>query len=118
VGDADLMMMAGSFVGWQPVLVGFFVSVGPGLVLGVVQLLRRKGQASPFGPSLALGVVLTLLLWPRIVGDRILGSYVRGFFFEPIMAGGVGGAGAILLLAAAFFLRLVRGGAAEEASPP
>jgi leader peptidase (prepilin peptidase) / N-methyltransferase len=114
VGDADLMMMAGSFVGWQPVLVGFFLSVVPGLVLGLVQIARRKGQASPFGPSLALGVLLALLCWPRIVGDRVLGSYVRGFFFEPVMAGGVGGAGAILLLAAAFFLRLVRGGPAEE----
>jgi leader peptidase (prepilin peptidase)/N-methyltransferase len=118
MGDADLMMMGGSFVGWQPVLVAFFLSVVPGLALGVVQLIRRKGQASPFGPSLALGVLLALLFWPRMVGDRVLGGYLRGFFFEPIMAGGVGGAGAILLLAAAFFLRLVRGGPAEERATP
>jgi leader peptidase (prepilin peptidase)/N-methyltransferase len=115
VGDADLMMMAGSFVGWQPVLVGFFLSVGPGLVLGLVQIARRKGQASPFGPSLALGVLLALLLWPRIVKDPAgVGGYVRLFFFEPWLAGGVGGAGAILLLIMAFVLRLFRGGAAEE----
>jgi leader peptidase (prepilin peptidase)/N-methyltransferase len=118
VGDADLMMMAGSFVGWQPVLVGFFVSVLPGLVLGVVQIVRGKGQAAPFGPSLALGVLLTLLCWPRMVADHVLGSYLRGFFFEPVLAGGVAGAGAILLLLLAFLLRVVRGGAAEGGAAP
>jgi hypothetical protein len=85
----------------------------------VVQLLRRKGQASPFGPSLALGVLLALLLWPRLVKDPAgLGGYLRLFFFEPYMAGGVGGAGAILLLMMAFLLRLFRGGPAEQGAPP
>ncbi len=38
VGDADLMMMAGSFVGWQPILLACFVAAFPGLLFGIAQL--------------------------------------------------------------------------------
>jgi leader peptidase (prepilin peptidase)/N-methyltransferase len=66
LGDADLMMMAGAFLGWQPVLVAFFVGVIPGLALGLFQLVRRGNQPFPFGPALALGVVITFLGWAWI----------------------------------------------------
>jgi leader peptidase (prepilin peptidase)/N-methyltransferase len=42
LGDADLLMMAGSFVGWQPVVVAFFISALPGLLFGLVDLAIRK----------------------------------------------------------------------------
>ena len=48
LGDADLMMMAGSFVGWQPVLIAFIAGVFPGLVLGLVQLFRKGDHPLPF----------------------------------------------------------------------
>jgi leader peptidase (prepilin peptidase)/N-methyltransferase len=108
VGDADLLMMAGSFIGWQPILMSFFVSVFPGLVFGVAQLVRRGNQAIPFGPSLAAGVVLTLLLWPA------LGRHFQLFFFDPLTMGLMGAAGAIMLLVLAFVLRLIRGRPAPE----
>jgi hypothetical protein len=41
LGDADLMMMAGSFLGWQPLIVAFFVSVVPGLAFAIVYLVYR-----------------------------------------------------------------------------
>ena len=44
LGDADLMMMAGSFLGWQMVVVAFFVSVIPGMFFGFIQLVGAKGQ--------------------------------------------------------------------------
>src|SRR5262249_61490043 len=69
VGDADLMMMAGAFLGWQPVLIAFFVSVFPALALGILQLVFRGDKPMPFGPSLALGVLLTLFGW-RWIGPR------------------------------------------------
>ena len=63
LGDADLMMMAGAFIGWQPVLIAFFVSVFPALVLGVGWIMVRGNQELPFGPSLALGTLMTLFGW-------------------------------------------------------
>jgi leader peptidase (prepilin peptidase)/N-methyltransferase len=103
IGDADLMMMAGSFIGWQPVLVAFFVSVFPGLIFGVLHLFRRGNQALPFGPSLALGVLITLFGW------RALGEFVRPLFFEPIVLGFFAVVGPVLLLVISFALRLLGG---------
>jgi leader peptidase (prepilin peptidase)/N-methyltransferase len=45
LGDADLMMMAGSFVGWQPVLVAFFLSALPGLVFALAHMLAQAAAA-------------------------------------------------------------------------
>ena len=41
LGDADLMMMAGAFLGWQPLVVAFFLSVIPGLLFAVAYLVFR-----------------------------------------------------------------------------
>lgn len=105
VGDADLMMMAGSFVGWQPVLLSCFVAAFPGLLFGVAQLARRGNQALPFGPSLAMGVVLTLALWP-FLGDS---DALRLVFFDPLFLGIIIGGGTIFLLVAGLFFRFILG---------
>jgi leader peptidase (prepilin peptidase)/N-methyltransferase len=42
LGDADLMMMAGSFLGWQPVVIAFLVASFPALFFA---LLQRVYQA-------------------------------------------------------------------------
>jgi leader peptidase (prepilin peptidase)/N-methyltransferase len=103
MGDADLMMMAGAFIGWQPVLLAFFVSVGPALVFAIAQLLTRGGQSLPFGPSLALGVLITILTWPA------LGPHFQLLFFEPTLLLFMGVGGGIALLVISFLLRLIRG---------
>jgi leader peptidase (prepilin peptidase)/N-methyltransferase len=100
VGDADLMMMAGAFVGWQPVVLAFFVAVIPGLIFAIVQRLRTGGQALPFGPSLAIGVIITMLTWPR------LGEHTQGLFFDPLFLGIMGIGGAVGMLVLAFVFRL------------
>jgi len=105
VGDADLMMMAGSFVGWQPILLSCFVAAFPGLLFGVIQLLRRGNQALPFGPSLAVGVVLTLWLWP-LLGDS---DSVRLVFFEPLFLAAIVGGGTLFLLLAGLLFRFLLG---------
>jgi leader peptidase (prepilin peptidase)/N-methyltransferase len=106
VGDADLMMMAGSFIGWQAVLVAFFVSVFPALFFALVQVVRKGEQALPFGPSLSAGVLITLLAWPTFANIPEL----REVFFSPIFLLALFAVGAMLLFFTAFVLRLVRGG--------
>jgi len=105
VGDADLMMMAGAFVGWQPIVLACFIAAFPGLFFGIVQMVRRGNQALPFGPSLALGVVMTLWLWP-FLGDS---DALRWVFFDPIFLGTLVGGGALFLLLAGLLFRFVLG---------
>ena len=121
IGDADLMMMVGAFVGWQPVVLAFFVSVGPALVLAVLMLATKGEHPMPFGPSLALGVLLTLFGW------RWVGDYFKPLFFDATLLLILAGAGAFFLLVISFLLRLMRGsdgpddeagGAAGGASKP
>lgn len=111
VGDADLMMMAGAFVGWQPVVLSCFVAAFPGLMFGIIQLLRRGNQPLPFGPALALGVILTLWLWPYL-GES---DPLRFVFFSPGFLGGVAGGGAVFLLLAGLLFRFVLGTPRPEA---
>src|SRR5205085_136440 len=58
LGDADLMMMAGSFIGWQPVVAALFIGTFLALFIGIAQVLRARGQAMPFGPPLSAGVFI------------------------------------------------------------
>jgi leader peptidase (prepilin peptidase)/N-methyltransferase len=108
LGDADLMMMAGAFVGWQVVLVAFFLSVFPALVIGVGQVILRGNQMMPFGPSLALGTLGTLYCW------RWIGPRVQDIFFDSTVMLFLGGAGAVALLLISFVLRLIRGVPEDE----
>jgi leader peptidase (prepilin peptidase) / N-methyltransferase len=103
MGDADLMMMAGSFLGWQPILLAFFAGVIPALFFGIVQLVRKGDQPIPFGPSLAIGAVLTLLCWPALGGQFAI------ILFEWKIVAGLVVVGAVFLLATSYMLRLIRG---------
>jgi leader peptidase (prepilin peptidase)/N-methyltransferase len=108
VGDADLMMMAGAFVGWQPIVVAFFVSVFPALFFGIAQLVRKGNQQLPYGPSLAIGILFTTLAWEWFPLP------LRMMFYEGVLVAFVGGAAVVFLFLAAVILRLVRGAPQAE----
>jgi leader peptidase (prepilin peptidase)/N-methyltransferase len=103
LGDADLMMMAGAFLGWQMVVVAFFVSAGPALIAGLFQLVLHKDNSLPFGPSLAAGLMITCLGW------QFFGPYVQFFFFWGELLLGLAIALVVIMFVAAFAIRLVRG---------
>jgi leader peptidase (prepilin peptidase)/N-methyltransferase len=102
LGDADLMMMAGAFLGWQPVVVAFFLSVIPALVFGVVQMAVKRDNELPFGPSLAAGIVLTFLCW------RWIGREMQPFFFWGAMLAAVVVLGAVFMLLSSYIIRISR----------
>ncbi len=108
IGDADLMMMAGSFVGWQVILVAFAAGVFPALVVGLGQLVFRGKQAMPFGPSLAVGVLIALLGWPWIA-DR---AWI--FLSDPVLLLFFGIVAPLLFFALTLVLRVVVGGGPPE----
>jgi len=108
LGDADLMMMAGCFLGWQPVVVAFFVSPLPGLVVAMFQLIVRKDNSLPFGPSLAGGIIVTMLCW------RWIGPFVQPLFFWGTLLAILCVVGAVLLLGLSFLFRLLRPATTES----
>lgn len=119
LGDADLLMMAGAFLGWQIPVMSLFVGAVAALVLKMLEIALRgepepaaAGQPTgtpvsgpvdarelPFGPGLALGVVVTWFAWPW------LGPELQFPFFDAtamlILCGFMG----VGLLAAALFMR-------------
>jgi prepilin signal peptidase PulO-like enzyme (type II secretory pathway) len=109
LGDADLMMMVGCFLGWQVVPVAFVLALPPGLVFGFAELFRRgESKPFPFGPSLAIGSLAALLGWSWI-GPHLLPYLYNGLMLTLFLV-----AGPILLLAVSWLLYVIRGPAVEE----
>ncbi len=112
MGDADLLMMAGAFLGWQIAVVAIFAGSIVTLVMFVIQLAFGPEPTAastaiggahtrevPFGPGLAVGVVLTWFGWPWI------GPQVQFVFFDAYILGFTVFVISIGLLAAGLLLR-------------
>jgi leader peptidase (prepilin peptidase)/N-methyltransferase len=104
LGDADLMMMAGAFVGWQAVVIGFFLSIFPALLLGVLRLAWRGDNRLAFGPPLSIGIMGACLGW-LLIGEH---PYVRGVMFNGTFMLLLTGALAGMLLVLAFLMRVIK----------
>lgn len=102
LGDADLMMMAGAFLGWQPIVMAFFIGVFAGLFFGVAQVLIHGDNALPFGPALAIGIVASMLFWHAI------GPQFQVLFFNDVLLLALGGISAVLMLVCSYGLRVLR----------
>ena len=64
-GDIKLMAGVGAFIGWERVLFAIFIACFMGSIVGITLILLKKikkQQPIPFGPYLALGSILTLVL--------------------------------------------------------
>jgi prepilin signal peptidase PulO-like enzyme (type II secretory pathway) len=65
-GDVMLMSMIGAFLGWQGVLLVFFLGPFFGLVGGLVQWAVHRQNELPYGPYLCLAALLVILRWPAM----------------------------------------------------
>ena len=65
-GDVVLMAMVGSVIGWQPVLVVFFLAPIPAISVAVLSLIFRRRDEIPYGPWLSLATFLLLAAWKTI----------------------------------------------------
>ncbi|MDB5306609.1 MAG: pppA [Gemmataceae bacterium] len=106
LGDADLLLMAGAFLGWQPAVLSLFVGAFaallvfklPAIVIGVIRNEDVEREL-PFGPGLAVGVVFTWLAWPW------LGPRLQPVFFDLPTLGVVVVVLSVGMLAAGLLLR-------------
>lgn len=115
LGDADLLMLAGAFLGWQIAVLSLFVGALCALVLKVVMSVVVREPAAPpaspvggvpldsrelpFGPGLAIGVVVTWFAWPW------LGPAIQYVFFDWVVLLFSGILLCVGVLASGLFLR-------------
>lgn len=87
-GDVVLMAMVGSFVGWQPVVIAFFLAPLFVFAVLIARMTLRISDEIPYGPYLSLGTLATVLgwrwLWPSF--ERI---FQLGLLLLPICAVGL-----------------------------
>ncbi len=65
-GDVTLMMMVGTFVGWQAGVLIFFIAPFAGMIVGVVQAITRRDDVIPYGPFLCLGTLFVMVRWADV----------------------------------------------------
>ena len=66
MGDVTLMAAIGSFIGWQPVVVVFFLAPLCAMVVVIFASLTGWKKEIPYGPYLSLATLLLLLFWKQI----------------------------------------------------
>ncbi|HTU93861.1 MAG TPA: prepilin peptidase [Gemmataceae bacterium] len=75
-GEISLLMIAGAFLGWQPIVAAALLALIPGLATATLQWTMRKRNRVSYGLWLAPALVAVWMGWYWI------GPHVRGFFFD------------------------------------
>ncbi len=104
LGDADLMMMAGAFLGWQLVLIAFILSIVPALLFAVARMVILGDTTLAFAPPLSAGILGACLGWFWIGTDPTVRAYMFNGWYMLLLFGASAG----LLLGMAFLWRLVK----------
>ncbi|KPL03952.1 MAG: hypothetical protein AMJ90_02525 [candidate division Zixibacteria bacterium SM23_73_2] len=77
-GDIKLALMLGAFLGWEKILLVFFLAAILGSIIGILFMFLsqkvRKEKIIPFGPFLALAAFLGIL-W----GEKLIRYYLDTF---------------------------------------
>ncbi|HLW66490.1 MAG TPA: prepilin peptidase [Gemmataceae bacterium] len=102
LGDADLMMMVGAFLGWQVVVIAFLVGAVASLFLALPQLIFRGDNSLPFGPGLAVGTLITWLCW------KWIGPELQPLFFNDVLLLILFGGSGMMLFSLALLMRTFR----------
>lgn len=74
-GDVKLLAMIGAFVGWEKVLVTFFVAPLFGSVVGIILKIKEKKEHIPYGPYLSLAAVISILWGDKIINRLLMGGF-------------------------------------------
>ena len=66
-GDVRLLAMIGAFLGWQKVILIFFLAPFFGVLVGLINMLVKKDHTLPYAPLLSLGAIFSLFWTERII---------------------------------------------------
>jgi leader peptidase (prepilin peptidase)/N-methyltransferase len=78
-GDIKFMAMIGLFIGWRLTILSILLSIYSGGLIGGLLLLfgiKKRSDAIPYGPFIALGTFLSILY-----GNDLINWYVQTFFW-------------------------------------
>lgn len=67
-GDVKLLAAIGAFVGWQKVLLAFFVAPLFGAIVGIIIKIKTKESIIPYGPFLSLAGLISLFWYAQVMG--------------------------------------------------
>lgn len=94
-GDVTLMAMIGTYVGWQPSLIIFFIAPMVSMLFVLVRWIITGDAATPYGPYLCAATILMLVFWDRLwtnwagpmfeLGTTIVGIVVACVFLMGAM---------------------------------
>ncbi len=62
-GDVTLMAMMGAFLGWQPLLMVFFIAPFIGAIIAIVQWIATRNHEIAYGPYLCAAGTWLVLRW-------------------------------------------------------
>lgn len=65
-GDVIFLAMIGSFLGWQPVLVVFFLAPVCAIVVVIFAAATGTSREFPYGPWLSVATILVLIGWQAV----------------------------------------------------
>jgi leader peptidase (prepilin peptidase)/N-methyltransferase len=65
-GDVTLMAMIGTFLGWQPCLLIFFLAPMLALIFGILQLILSRNGEIYYGPFLCFAAGAIVVRWPDV----------------------------------------------------
>jgi prepilin signal peptidase PulO-like enzyme (type II secretory pathway) len=86
-GDVTLVAMIGSFLGWQPCLMLFFIAPFIGVVIAVLYAIVMRDQGIWFGPFLCAAAVLVIVFWATLWEEygRTLFGFGDGKFVPSVV---------------------------------
>lgn len=103
-GDVTLMAMIGTYVGWQPSILIFFIAPLMAVLIVVVQYLLTGEKAAPYGPYLCAATVAVFVGWSSLWFGWAMPVFALGLTILAILAVCVVAMGAML-----WIWRLIRG---------
>ena len=73
-GDIKLMAAAGAFLGWEKIVVAFFIASLIASITSIILILLRRIKSKdmiPYGPFLSMGIFIT-----GLYGEKIISWYI------------------------------------------
>lgn len=84
-GDVTLMAMIGAYLGWQTVLIAFFVAPVSAVFVSLAVWLLTGNRAIPYGPHLSVAAIVCIFAWQPIWRQfAVLFDYPGIFLFVAV----------------------------------